>query len=924
MKLGRSAKWQHEDPDVRLKALSDPDLEQTHILGLANLDPETRVRIAAIERLQDHSALTQFCQADAPAEVQHAAASRLAALYSSDGQLPADELPANVLMAVARSANGQDLRVASVKRIQQDLSLVALLGEDNVSRVWQQCALQLQDLTHLEAIQKDFLSKDKGVLQIIRDRLHARDAAAQAAAQQLEQALLIANGLLSLSQSEMSDATPLKRDEHRRFNLLRDQWQALIAAGLPTAFDDERKEHVQAVILRWQHDIDTANERQQTAQREAQSIVTGLETKLTEYATTTDTATTDATTTHDSADLAALLKSAQQAWPTHLSAEDDLVSRFDHATTALSELAQQVDLVQKLMTMDDSAELQSLTQAEAKIQWSDTFPEPSGLATKRESISARQASEQQHHEHLTRDLAALDQQHKELDEHIQAGQLKPAMRAHQSAAKKLDRLKTLATASSTLNPRVDAHQQFAAKLQELKDWQGFATNPKRIELCEAMEQLGDDPGIPADEKARAIKEMQQQWKALGSSDSKEGQKLWSRFKLASDKAYEPCAVFFEEQKNMRLANLQNRQAICDSLELFEKDNHWETADWKGVNDIITKAQRQWQDYSDIPRNKYKKLQQRFTISIKLLRDRLGAEQANNHELKRQLTNEITNQIAAEAPIATLVELTKQSQRAWQNVGVCDRRVDQKLWKQFRTQCDSVFVLRDAAAKEIKQVVNSHRQQAQDLCQQLRQSIQDDSIEKSHIQQFQQQFRQIELDRSDTRVRKDFDGLCKQAQQAIKARGNIALKTALLELKRRAQLCQQLEFGDISREALLTDWESDVELPSDWAERIQQRRDQDAVVIQTQGADNLETAQALCVRMELLAGLDSPPEAQQRRMQFQVERLKRGLSQGLKETRTPDEQLREIQIAWYCLGPLTGDSAILFTRFQHAEAKLGIV
>jgi hypothetical protein len=918
MKLGRSPKWQHEDPDVRLKALSDPDLEQTHILGLANLDPETRVRIAAIERLQDRSALTQFCQADAPAEVQHAAASRLAALYSTDGQLPADELPANVLMAVARSANGQDLRVASVKRIQQDQSLVALLGEDNVSRVWQQCARQLQDLTHLEAIQKDFLSKDKGVLQIIRDRLHARDAAAQAAAQQLEQALLIANGLLSLSQSEVSDATQLKRDERRRFNLLRDQWQALIAAGLPTAFNDELKEQVQAVILQWQRDTDTANERQQTAQREAQNIVTGLETQLTEYVTPTDAA------TDYSADLAALCNSAQQAWPTHLAAEDDLVSRFDHATKALSDLAQQVNLVQKLMAMDDSADLQSLTQAEAIIQWPDTFPEPAGLATKRESITTRQASEQQHNEHLTRDLAALDQQHKELDEYIQAGQLKPAMRAHQSAAKKLDRLKTLATASSTLNPRVDAHQQFAAKLQELKDWQGFATNPKRIELCEAMEQLGDDPGIPADEKARAIKEMQQQWKALGSSDSKEGQKLWSRFKLASDKAYEPCAVFFEEQKNMRLANLQNRQAICDSLELFEKDNHWETADWKGVNDIITKAQRQWQDYSDIPRNKYKKLQQRFTISIKLLRDRLSAEQASNHELKRQLINEITNQLAAEAAIVTLVELTKQSQRAWQNVGICDRRVDQKLWKQFRIQCDSVFVLRDAAAKEIKQVVNSHRQQAQDLCQQLRQSIQDDSIEKSHIQQFQQQFRQIKLDRSDTRVVKDFDGLCKQAQQAIKARGNIALKTALLELKRRALLCQQLELGDISREVLLTDWESDVELPSDWAERIQQRRDQDAAVVQTQGADNLETAQALCVRMELLAGLDSPPEAQQRRMQFQVERLKRELSQGLKETRTPDEQLREIQIAWYCLGPLTGDSATLFTRFQHAEVKLGIV
>lgn len=918
MKIGRSPKWQHDDPEVRLKALSNPDMEQIHILGLANLDPETQVRIAAIERLQDRSALTQLCRDNEPADIQHAAACRLAELYSADGQVPADDLPANVLMALARSANGQDLRVASVKRIQQDRSLLELLREDNVSRVWQQCATQLQDLSSLEAIQKDFLSKDKGVLQIIRDRLHTRDAAAQAAAKQLEQAQLTAHGLLYLSQNQhQNDATQLRRDEHRRFNLLLDQWQTMVATGLPTALPNDLEQQVQAVILQWQTDIATASEHRHTARLAAQDIVTRLETQLTEFDTASD-------NPANFSNLDAMLKGAREEWPTGLAADDELIPRYDQATKTLSELAQQHDLVQAFMLMNDSADLQPLSQAAAKIQWPDTYPEPNGLTAKRQLVADRQASEQKHHEHLNKDLAALDQQHKELDEHIQAGQLKPAMRAHQSAAKKLERLKTLAAAASMLTPRVDMQQQFAAKLQELKDWQGFATNPKRIELCEVMEQLSDDAGVPADEKARAIKEMQHQWKELGSSDSKEGQKLWSRFKLASDKAYEPCGVFFEEQKKVRLANLKNRQDICDSLELFEKDNHWDSADWKGVSDIITKAQRQWQDYSDIPRNKYKKLQQRFTIIIKLLRDRLSAEQANNHESKRQLINEIVDQIEGQAPVAALVELTKQSQRAWQNVGICDRRVDQKLWKQFRAQCDSVFVMRDAATKEIKQVVNSHRQQAQDLCQQLRQSIQDDTIEKSQIQQLQQQFRQIELDRSDTRVRKDFDGLCKQAQQTIKARGNIALKTALLELKRRALLCQRLEQNEITPEEVSADWESDIELPSDWAERIQQRRNQDVALFKSQAPNNLETAQALCLRIELLAGLDSPPEAQQRRMQYQVERLKRELSQGLKETRTPDEQLREIQIAWYCLGALTSDGATLLTRFQHAEAKLGIV
>ena len=43
---------------------------------------------------------------------------------------------------------------------------------------------------------------------------------------------------------------------------------------------------------------------------------------------------------------------------------------------------------------------------------------------------------------------------------------------------------------------------------------------------------------------------------------------------------------------------------------------------------------------------------------------------------------------------------------------------------------------------------------------------------------------------------------------------------------------------------------------------------------------------------------------------------------MKETRTPDEQLREIQIDWYCLGALPASCTDLDTRFNHAEVKLG--
>ena len=249
--------------------------------------------------------------------------------------------------------------------------------------------------------------------------------------------------------------------------------------------------------------------------------------------------------------------------------------------------------------------------------------------------------------------------------------------------------------------------------------------------------------------------------------------------------------------------------------MFEKDNNWDSADWKAVNDIISKAQNQWRDYNDIPRHKYKKLQQRFVDIIDTLRARISAEQGRNHELKRTLIQHLETLMANAAPAAELVEATKRAQREWQQIGICERRVDQKLWKQFRTQCDAVFERRDAAVTETKQVVNAARQQAQQICGQMQQAIRDDSIDRAQIQQLQAAFRQVDLDHADTKLRKDFDNLCKQANQTIKARGVTQVKAAIAELRRRAHLCQQLEQAGSDPQAILAQWDSDTELPADW-------------------------------------------------------------------------------------------------------------
>jgi len=90
------------------------------------------------------------------------------------------------------------------------------------------------------------------------------------------------------------------------------------------------------------------------------------------------------------------------------------------------------------------------------------------------------------------------------------------------------------------------------QLDNMGDWKSFATEPKYVELCEAMEQLIGSKNHP-DKVFEDMKAVQQQWKSLGSSDISE--QYWPRFKEAADKVYEPCDVFFKERKVLRKSNL---------------------------------------------------------------------------------------------------------------------------------------------------------------------------------------------------------------------------------------------------------------------------------------------------------------------------------------------------------------------------------
>lgn len=493
----------------------------------------------------------------------------------------------------------------------------------------------------------------------------------------------------------------------------------------------------------------------------------------------------------------------------------------------------------------------------------------------------------------------------QLERDIEAGKLKPANKRATSIVRSLEK------AGGKLPDQLgERYRQLSEQLKELKDWHGFATRPKREALCDQMEALKDESVLHPAEKARAIKELQDAWKALGPSDSIQDQKLWARFSAAADVAFAPCAEYFGEQREQRENNLRVREEICAQLEAFVAGIDWEQCDWKGTQKILDRAKQEWRSLNEVPRSRQKKLQARFDDVMEEITRRVREEEQRNHDIKSDLIAQVRALVASEEiAVAERIQRTKQIQNQWRQVGITQRRRDQKLWKAFRTQCDQVFELRETEAREQRANADKLLAAAREAINVLRVLTDADDVTPTHINAQRDAVKALRIE--DKAIMGALAKETRRAHQVIEQRAHASARERLSEAKRKSHLCEQVELGVMDREAALSAWESEVALEPHVEALLCDRRDGQIM------ASN-ESAQRLCVRMEILAGLESPADAQALRLEYQVDRLNRELSQGQKETRGVTEQAEALLLDWFAT-PLSDEP--LKQRFEHATLKV---
>jgi len=889
--FSRSALHQHAEPAQRILGIAALPPDSGDVARLLAADPAPEVRIAAALRCADLAALASAWETEADAEVRFALARALGNVLvqtqDSDGArafLEAHRCTDAIRVEVVRRTHDGERRLTALAGICDEDALVelALVAEHAETRI--AAAERVRTPDGLHNLADAAKNKDHGVAKLARQRIdaikkrHDHEAEADAVIGQLE-ALATEPGPILTAVIELN----------RR-------WQVLDMSG-------EAARLARCEIAR--QAIQARFEREQNEQRARLKFERRLR-ELIEALGGAAPAAPDALTAQR-AELAALRDEARgrndDAALARLDQAESRIARWEEELRALAAALALVLEAEQLVagTSIDHAELparwQALSRAIRTPELTRRF-EAAMTTVEQRRLAQIQATQQEAN-------AARQQVHALLhaaEQALAAGQVQAA----RSAAEEIKALKT--GAGLLPKPTTQRLGRLVQQLVELERWESFGQQNARVQLCEraeaAAKQTLDPPQL-----AIEVQKLRNEWKALDQQHAGVPKALWERFDGACEKAYAPAARYFSELAAQRKEARKRREEFIAAAAAHAPTLLAEPVDWRAIERWLRETDQGWRDgdLGSVDPGAWKKFDLRFKAALAPLRDALSAARDRAKAGRQALIAEAAA-LVAKAMEREVPSQVKSIQARWQTEAKelsLAQRDERALWTKFRAACDAVFDARQSKRKEEDGRKNEHRHALQELCAQVEQLARDAGREEQELRralrELQDQWKQKAgasgPDLRDLEARFSKGKAALEAMLSARVRSREAAVWQTLVAKERQ--CEELdalvrsggaaaaaEAVEAQSAAARERWAALPALPVAWEKKMLARRDAalDALVDAAAASKYLaRMEQGVALRreglleLELLLGMDSPPEMQQLRLALQVKKLKERFS-----------------------------------------------
>jgi hypothetical protein len=493
-------------------------------------------------------------------------------------------------------------------------------------------------------------------------------------------------------------------------------------------------------------------------------------------------------------------------------------------------------------------------------------------------------------------------------------------------------------------PALQRMSRLMQQLKELEGWESFGQHQARVQLCERAEAAATIT-LDAPFLAVEVRKLRNEWSALDQQHGSVPKPLSERFDRACTKAYAPAARYFAEKAALQKQVRKQREEFIAAAAAQAPTLLVEPRDWRAIERWLRETDRHWHDgdLSSMHPKAWRSLDARLKDALAPLRDALSAARGQAKARRLALIEE-ASALAAKALEHDAPAQVKAIQVKWQAQAkelMLTRRDDRALWEQFRAACDTVFQAREAKRQQEDIHKREARAALENVCVQLEQlALATDKQEQDMrrgLRDLQEQWtRGTRTSDSALRSMESRFAKAKMAMEAaLSARACIREMEVWRTLAAKEHLCEELDRrlcsgeGPADAAAAHAQWTALTALPAAWEKAMVGRRDAalralaDAAVAAAhviridRGG---ETRGEILLELELLLGLECPPELQAQRRALQLKRL-RDRFQGAATSggHTAGERL----LAW-CAQPGIADEGDrrrcerVFSAMKHAR------
>jgi len=742
-------KWKHGDPEVRRAAVEKMGPENAERLrSMALTDADFRVRVAAVERIDDEDFLREIAASAGNGPALDVARNRLTDIYrnrileSADVEVQRNTVPLlndeSILAEIACAVDDPSVRLLAAERISDPERLCELTRNNCGPRV----GLAVVERLHAEPLLRRVAesASSKKIKRAAREKLDAltRDPEAPEADEIAEarrlcetmESLAKANDLLRLRGGIESVGAAWETLDLPEDHPLSERLDAARSAARvrerALAEQEAARNELVAVCVAAEGLADRELD-------EAMAELEALRNRLTAAESAAGSVLRDSVREHyrnrfEAA--AGVLRDRRRREDARAMAKESAAAAMEGLCRQAEELAAGgnageaawIALQERWEAAEDaSPELRSRMDA-ARRTWSE----------RRASAQAALAAEQT--EAADRLAELVETVERAAEAEYRAG-LEATVRKVREEWRSVP--PELMEAKAELAPRFDAAvEAFTLRQREFREnreWEWWANRNRKEELCRVVEAMAEVETLEG--MAHAVREAHQRWKEIGPVSRDQVETIWERFSGACNRAYQRCL----ERKRALLETVREATAPVfgdvvpaesggdvpraagdesgaageaptgetgiAARPAAEADSEAKTQStvpdasaisWNEITETVKAAQAEWKAIGPLPaalaagvREEFRSICDRYFAALRAFYDARDAERQENLARKLRLC-EAAEALADSEDWTETAGRIKALQREWREIGPVPREENRATWERFRTACDAFF------------------------------------------------------------------------------------------------------------------------------------------------------------------------------------------------------------------------------------------